>query len=320
MTQMNERMNAAAKLIRSARSVVLACHVGPDGDALGSMLGMAVALRRAGKEVYPSFGEPFSHMDVFRFLPVDMLVSPAGVPAEPELMMSFDAGSIDRLGELASQASRAGGLIVLDHHVTNVGFGTVDLIDGDAAATAVMVMKLLDELDWPLDPVIAECLLTGIVTDTGRYQYSNTTPETLAMASRLVAAGARPERISRHVYEESPFGFLKATGEVLRRAVLEAELAFVWSYLSLADLEAAEIGPGDTDPLIDILRIARESDVAALAKETPDGRIKMSLRSRGRVDVGSIASALGGGGHHNAAGFTYDGTVEEAVAEVRVRL
>jgi len=320
MTQMNERMNAAAKLIRSARSVVLACHVGPDGDALGSMLGMAVALRRAGKEVYPSFGEPFSHMDVFRFLPVDMLVSPAGVPAEPELMMSFDAGSIDRLGELASQASRAGGLIVLDHHVTNVGFGTVDLIDGDAAATAVMVMKLLDELDWPLDPVIAECLLTGIVTDTGRYQYSNTTPETLAMASRLVAAGARPERISRHVYEESPFGFLKATGEVLRRAVLEAELALVWSYLSLADLEAAEIGPGDTDPLIDILRIARESDVAALAKETPDGRIKMSLRSRGRVDVGSIASALGGGGHHNAAGFTYDGTVEEAVAEVRARL
>ncbi len=281
---------------------------------------MAVALKQAGKKVFPSFGEPFSRVEAFRFLPLDLLVPPDQVPADPELMISFDAGSIDRLGELAGPASRAGGLIVLDHHISNQGFGTVDLIDGDAAATAVMVMRLLDELDWPLDPVIAECLLTGIVTDTGRYQYSNTTPETLSIASRLVGAGAKPERVSRHIYEESPFGFLKATGEVLRRAVLEPEIRFVWSLLTLEDLKASGIGPEDTDPLIDIIRIARESDVAALAKETVDGRIKISLRSRGRVDVGAIASALGGGGHHNAAGFTFAGSAEEAIAAVRARL
>lgn len=316
----SEDLRRAAELIDAAESVAMACHVGPDGDALGSMLAMAVALTRRGKTVYPSFGRPFSSVDMFRFLPIDLLVPPEQVPPSPELMISFDAGSLNRLGDLAPAASNAAALVVIDHHVTNEGFGTVDLIDGDAAATAEVVYRLLGVLGWSVDPVVAECLLTGLVTDTGRFQYSNTSPATLELAAALVDAGARPERISRHVYEESPFGFLKAAGLVLGRAVLEAEHQLVWSVLTEGDLEACGIGMEDTDPLIDIIRVARESDVAVLAKELDGSRVKLSMRSRGRVDVGAIAMALGGGGHHNAAGFTFQGTPEEAMAEVRARL
>ncbi len=217
-------------------------------------------------------------------------------------------------------AAGAGALVVLDHHASNPGFGTVDLIDGDAAATAEVVYRLLNVLGWEVDAVIAECLLTGLVTDTGRFQYSNTTPATLELAAALVDAGARPERISRHVYEESPYGFLLAAGRVLGRSVLEPDLKLVWSILTKEDLETCGIGMEDTDPLIDIIRVAQESDVAALIKELDGGRIKVSMRSRGRVDVGAIAVALGGGGHHNAAGFTHAGSPEEAMDAVRSRL
>lgn len=310
----------AARLVTEARSIGLACHLGPDGDALGSMLAVAVAASRAGKNVYPSFGEPFTVPDAYRYLPTDLLVRPDTVPEGLPLFMSFDAGSADRLGELLPVATSADALVVVDHHRSNEGFGTLDLVDPDAAATAEIVVSLLDALGWEIDPVVATCLHTGIVTDTGRFQYSNTSPSTLRLAARLVEAGARPEQVGRHVYEESPFGFLSLAGAVLSSAVLDRERRFVWAVLRSDDLERSGVGLDDTDPLIDLVRVARESDVALLVKELEPERVKGSLRSRGRVDVAAIATELGGGGHHNAAGFTYHGTVDDAVDAVRSRL
>jgi len=311
---------AAVSALDTAEQLVLACHVGPDGDALGSMLGLGLAARRAGKHVIASFGTPFVVPAAYRFLNTDLLVAPSSVPPAPELLVTFDAGSADRLGELAGVASKAGTVVVIDHHVTNTGFGHVNLIDAGAAATAEIVVGLLDALDWEIDEVIAMALLTGLVTDTGRFQYSNTTPRTLRAAARMVEAGARPEVIGQYVYEETPFGYLHAAGAVLARAQLDASRRFVWSVLTIEDLKDAGISPNDTDPLIDVVRTAAESDVALLVKEVDRGRVKGSLRSRGRVDVGAIAVALGGGGHHNAAGFTFDGSAEEAVEAVRSRL
>lgn len=310
----------AARLVADARSIGLACHLGPDGDALGSMLAVAVAATRAGKKVYPSFGEPFTVPDAYRYLPTDLLVPPDTVPEGLPLFMSFDAGSADRLGELLAVATSADALVVVDHHRSNEGFGTLDLVDPDAAATAEIVASLLDALGWEIDPVVATCLHTGIVTDTGRFQYSNTSPSTLRLAARLVEAGARPEQVGRHVYEESPFGFLSLAGAVLSSAVLDRERRFVWAVLRSDDLDRSGVGLDDTDPLIDLVRVARESDVALLVKELEPERVKGSLRSRGRVDVAAIATELGGGGHHNAAGFTYHGTVDDAVDAVRSRL
>lgn len=319
MNRSNELLEAA-EIIRDAEEIVMACHVGPDGDALGAMLGMAVAARANGVRVFASFGEPFTFPDSYRFLPLDVLVPPGDIPTEPDVMITFDAGSIDRLGSLAETASMAGTLIVVDHHVSNNGFGHVNVIEPDAAATAEVVYALLDELGWKLDATIASCLLTGLVTDTGRFQYSNTGVGTLEVAARLVEAGAQPEMIGRHVYEESPFGYLGVAARVLGRAQLDIPRRLVHSTLFRADLAELGVGMDDIDGLIDDLRIARESDVALLVKETDDGVAKGSLRSRGRVDVGMIASELGGGGHHNAAGFTFQGTPEDAVAAVVARL
>lgn len=313
-------LRRAATVIAQAPDLTLACHVGPDGDALGSMVAFALAARAAGRTVVASFGSPHEIPEQYRFLDTSVVVPPDQVPRAPAVMVTFDAGSLDRLGELAGPATRAGTLVVLDHHVTNEGFGHVNVIDPHAAATAEMTLHLLDELGWPVDEPVATALLTGVVTDTGRFQYSNTTPGTLEAAARMVASGARPETIGRHVYEETPFGYLHASGAVLSRAELDPERRLVWSVLTRGDVEAAGISPGDTDPLIDAIRTARESDVAMLVKEVDDRTVKVSLRSRGRVDVGAIAAELGGGGHHNAAGFTYSGSPEGAVEAVRSRL
>ncbi|MET0565686.1 MAG: bifunctional oligoribonuclease/PAP phosphatase NrnA [Acidimicrobiia bacterium] len=310
----------AAAAIAASGKLVLACHVGPDGDALGSMLGFGVAARTAGKTVVAGFGSPFVVPANLSFLPVELLVDPGEFPKAPETMVVFDAGSSDRLAELGGPAGNAGTLVVIDHHVTNEGFGDIPLVDPGAAATGVIVADVLDALGWPITPEIATCLLTAIVTDTGRFQYANTTAPTLELAARLVDAGARPEQISQNVYEEAPFGYLKAAGAALSRAVLDSEQSMVSTVINHEDLQVAGVDWGDIDNLINTLRLAEEADVAVLAKVNGDGHVKVSLRSRGATDVGALAAELGGGGHRLAAGFTYEGDPEKAIDEVRKRL
>jgi phosphoesterase RecJ-like protein len=318
---MNEAsMGDAVRVIDGASGIVLACHVGPDGDALGSMLGFAAAVLASGKAAYPSFGQPFVVPDSYRFLPVHLLVAPKSVPEAPEVMICFDAASLDRLGELAGPAGRAAHLIVVDHHASNPGFGHINLIDPRATASAEIAHQLLLALGWPISPVVATCLHTGLVTDSGRFQYSNTKPSTLRLAADLVEAGAHPEVISQHIYEEVPFGFMAVAGAVLSRAVFEPKRSLVWSILFISDLASAHVGQSDVDPLIDLVRLARDADVAVLLKEQSDGDVKASLRSRGATDVGAIATELGGGGHHNASGFTLQASPEEAIEEIRKRL
>jgi phosphoesterase RecJ-like protein len=316
-----EDLERASSALRAAEEIVLTCHVGPDGDAMGSMLAVAHAARQGGKKVYPSFGPPYSVIPAFRFLPVDLLVEPESVPAHPQVAISFDAAGLSRLGAMAGPASRAGLLIVLDHHLAGDGpFGHLNLIDPQAAATAEIAHTLITATGWPVDETVATCLLTGLVTDTGRFQYSNTRPSTLRLAADLVAAGARPEVIGQHIYEETPFGYLHLASRVLGRARLNPERALVWTVLYQTDLQEAGVGLADTDPLIDLVRLPAESQVALLLKEQEDGTYKGSLRSRGLRDVASIAAGFGGGGHHNAAGFSHPGPVEEIVEIITGRL
>lgn len=321
-SQMIERIHIekAASTIAASEQLALACHVGPDGDALGSMLGFGLAAAGAGKEVVAGFGSPFVVPANLSFLPTDLLVDPDHFPERPETMVVFDAGARDRLAELGSQAGEAGTLIVIDHHVTNEGFGDIVLNDPEAAATAVVVVDLLDELGWPITPEIATCLHTALVTDTGRFQYASTGPDALQLAARLVAAGARPEQISQEVYEQAPFGYLKVAGIALTRAVLDPDLGMVSTIVTNADLDEAGIDWGDIDNLINTLRLAEEADVAVLAKLGPDGKVKLSLRSRGATDVGGLAASLGGGGHRLASGLTFEGSPEDAIGAVRERI
>lgn len=311
---------AAAAAVRTAGTLVVTGHVGPDGDALGSAVALALAARDAGKDAVVCFGGGSVIPDQFDFLSLEVVVDPAEAPPAPDLLVSFDVGELDRLGEVAAIATAATKVVMIDHHLSTTGFGDVNVNMPSAGAAAQLCHYLLEELGWEPTEQIATALLAGLVTDTGRFQYSNTSPLVLRAAAELVEAGARPEVIGQHVYESVPFGYLGVAGAVLARALLNREKRFVWSLMTQADLAAHGIGMADTDPLIDAVRVAREAEVAALLKEQRDGAWKVSLRSRGRVDVAAIAHRFGGGGHHNAAGFTFVGTAEAAVATVEAML
>lgn len=308
---------SAVEALSGAESIVAVGHVGPDGDALGSVVGLVLAARAAGKHAVATFGEPFVVPDQFRFLDLDVLVPPGDVSDDFDLLVACDTAAPDRLGSAAALTDLARRVLVVDHHASNGGFGDVELIDPEAAATAEMVFRLVDELGWPLDEAAATALYAGVVTDTGRFQYSSTSPETHRVAARLIEAGVAPEVVGRHVYEEAKFGYLRVAGAVLGRARLDAGRRLVWSVMTADDLSDAGVDYQDTDGLIDVLRIAEESDVACLLKQVDDGVWKGSLRSRGRVDVAAIAAGLGGGGHHNAAGFTFRGSPDDAIGHVK---
>lgn len=317
--EVRTEIERAAAAIAAASSIAVTCHINPDGDAIGSALGFAHAARKAGKDAVVSFGEPFVLPDQFDFLDQTPLVPPKEFPTAPEVLVVFDVAAPDRLGSIARSAEGAGTVVVVDHHASNDGFGDIAVIDPQGAASAVLATQLIEALGWEIDQAAATALMVGIVTDTGRFQYSATDGETLRVAARLLDAGVRPEQIGTRIYESAPFGYLKVSAAVLGRATLEEELGLVWSVVWKADLKDAGLAFEDADGLMDDLRIAREAGTAALIKEV-EGGFKVSLRSRGETDVGSIAVANGGGGHHNAAGFTAEGDLDEVLAAIRAGL
>lgn len=302
----------AVSAIAGAGEILLACHVRPDGDALGSMLAVAGALRQRGgrARVVASFGDqPFCVPALLRFLPgLDLLAPPEQAPPDPEVMITFDVSSVDRLGLLTGHAGRAGELVVLDHHPSNPRFGTVNLIDPAAAATAVLAAGLITGLGIGFTPEIACGLYTGLVTDTGSFRFS-TTPQVHGLAARLIAAGADPERIAGRLWDSTPFGYLQVLSAALGRAVLEPAAAsgngLVWTTVSRQDrMDCGRLPAEAAEPVIGELRRSAEADVAVVLKESDDGQWHVSTRSKGRVDVGWVCMRLGGGGHSQAAGFS----------------
>ena len=310
--------------LRDSDEVALACHVGPDGDALGSMLALGLALRSLGKRVVASWGgEPFEVPASYSFLPgLDLLVHAGRFPPAPELLVTLDTGSPDRLGSLADRVGTAGNCIVVDHHASNTRFGTVNLVDPDAAAAVVLVTELVDRLGLPLTAELATLLYTGLITDTGVFRCSATTPSVHHLAARLLATGIRHDEITRTIYDTAPFVYVRLLGAVCERAELEVDavggLGLLWSTVPADDLVAAKLGLADVEGVIDVLRTAQEAEVAVVLKGDPvEGGWKVSLRSKGAVDVGRICTALGGGGHRFAAGFSSDEQPAEVLSRLR---
>jgi phosphoesterase RecJ-like protein len=316
-------LQRAVALIEAADEVCLACHVNPDGDALGSMLAFAQALRALGKQCVASFGdEPFVVPTILRFLPgQELLTPPQRYPAAPEVMMTFDAASVERLGFLAPNAVKARELIVVDHHASNTRFGTLHLLDPAAAATSVITFELVRRLRVPVTEDIATGLYVGLVTDTGSFKYPATTPDVHELAASLLATGLRPDLISRELWDRAPFGYLKVLAAALERARLEpgaaGGLGLVWTSVTRADRAAAGLPYDLVESVIDVVRRADEAEVAVVLKEDDDGVWQVSARSKGRVDVSRACVPLGGGGHVRAAGFSSTDGVEVAVARLR---
>jgi len=313
-------LDRAAEAILSAKSLALACHQVPDGDALGSMLALHRLSLAAGLPSVASWPEPFVAGAHYSFIPgLGLATDPARFPVAPEVMITFDCGSLGRLGGLATAARAAETLIVIDHHLTNDGYGTIDLIDPDAAASAVIVRRLLERLGWKLDRDAAICLYTGLVCDTGRFQYDNTTPEVFELAAELAQFGLPIAAISRQLFEEHRLAYLRLVGSALGRAELDAGRRFVATWVTADDLASNGVALEETEGLIDLVRRTSEADVSCVLKEAPDGT-RVSLRAVSDVDVGAIATTFGGGGHKAAAGFSSDRPVPEVLDAIRAAI
>jgi len=308
----------AADLLAQATDIVLIAHIHPDADALGSAMALGMGLARRGKQIAVSFAEPSEVPESLRALPGGhLVVSPADLPAHPDLVVSLDVGSLERLGSLANVLQGAKTSLVIDHHASNSRFGQFNLIDASAEATVVLVAKLLDRLGIPIDRQIAENLYAGLATDTSHFRHADSDAHLLA--ARLIDAGVRPPDVMAPITESHPFGWLSMLSDVLGSAVLDADAAhgagLVYSVID--DETRAGLRPEELDSVIDIMKTAQEADVAAVLKQTDEDSWQVSLRSRGPINVAAAAAALGGGGHVRSAGFTHHGDPQLAVDALR---
>jgi bifunctional oligoribonuclease and PAP phosphatase NrnA len=313
-------LERAAEMLQGATHVAIACHVNPDADALGSMLGLAHHLVARGVEVtcaYPNQPQRLPRWS--QMLPgLELLVPPERFPPEPDVMVTCDCAAFDRLGILGPPASAASELIWIDHHRSNDGVGTIRLVDPDASSTCEVMTRLLDRIGGELNEASALCLYAGLVTDTGRFQYEAVTPETLRVAARLREHAFDHAQLSQVLYEDHRAAYLRLLGTALGRLQARPDADLVWTYLLQSDLADAGLEVGETDDLIDVIRTVRGADVAAVLKQQRDGRFKVSVRSRGGHDLAAAAAAFRSGGHRLAPGYTSQhgpaATIERLVA------
>jgi phosphoesterase RecJ-like protein len=289
----------------------------PDGDAIGSLLGLGWALHRLGKEHTLACADPVP--DSFAYLP-----GSKAIVAHPEgnydLVIGLDCSDLKRLGDAYDQDSLRGVPIInIDHHVTNVGFGSVNWVDPSSAATAQMVLTLIEHLEVPLDPAMATCLLNGIVTDTRGFRTPSTTPAAMEAAIRLMTAGASLSEITEQVFNRRPLAVVCLWGRALSAIQLDGRI--IWTEISQAMKYECGLGSDSDDGLASFLTSACEVDVGIVFTEKDDGTIDVSMRSMPGIDISNVAIRLGGGGHPQAAGCNLNSSLasarERVLAELR---
>jgi phosphoesterase RecJ-like protein len=299
--------DAAAAALRAAPRVVVAAHENPDGDAIGSLVGAVRGLRAGGIDAIGVRAAAADLPREYRWLDDDGLstTAPAGTGW---LLLAVDCGSASRIAVPDGVREGSDLVIDLDHHHDNTRFGDINVVDDRAACSAMMVRELLARLDVTLTPDIATPLYVGLVTDTGRFQYSNTDARAFRAAAELVTLGVKPQEIFQHVFENVQASKLKLLARALGRIELRLEGRLAVTYVTRADIEETGADEASTDGVIDNLRAIHGVEVAAFIRETGEGpRYKVSMRSAGGVvDVSRIARASGGGGHTRAAGFASD--------------
>lgn len=317
----DEALDAAADLLEDAERVAVACHIGPDGDALGSILALGIALRALGKDVVCGWGSEDVEVPAqYAFLPGQELLVPPDRFVVREAAVAIDCASADRLELLRDRMEGSAALVQIDHHLSNTLFGKTNVVDDAAPASADLVLRLLERLEVEVTPEIATCLYTGLVTDTGRFSYANATPRAHHAAAYLIEHGVRVDEIAQAVYESLPFGYLRILGRALERCRLLDDPPLIVSYLTQADLKESGVALDETEDVINVLRSTRDTDAAAVLKELDDGTWKGSLRSKGAGDVSAVARAFGGGGHQLAAGFTSEDGLEDTISKIHAQL
>jgi bifunctional oligoribonuclease and PAP phosphatase NrnA len=314
-------VTSVADAIRANDRFLVVTHENPDGDALGSMLAMALALRALRKDVVMYLSGNAPTPAEYRFLDLGDVRRELPDDLEERVLLAVDCANDRRIGEQNTGVDRAQLVVNVDHHHDNSEFGDVNLIVAEASSTSEIVRDILRELDVALTPEIAAALYVGLVTDTGRFQYTNTTPKALRLAAELVEAGADVHGIFRHVYETVQFSKLKLLARALERAQLFEGGRLVVSYLLKDDFGDVGAEEPYSEGIIDSLRAVEGSEMVALIREPPRNEgpaRRISLRSsHDEVDVSAVARKMGGGGHRQAAGFSSDKPIGEIVEFLR---
>ncbi|OBB85627.1 phosphoesterase [Mycobacterium colombiense] len=320
---MGARVDAAdaVDLLSDADTVAVIAHVHPDADTIGAGLALGLVLDKCGKRVEVSFAEPAGLPESLASLPgCHLLVSPDAMRRDVDLVVTVDVPSVKRLGALSYLAVETGEVLVIDHHASNDMFGTANFVDVTADSTTMMVADILDAWGKPIDPDVAHCIYAGLTTDTGSFRWASA--RALRLAARLVDGGVDNAAISRTLMDSHPFGWLPLLSRVLASARLLPDAAGGRGlvYAVVDNLDWTSSRPEEVESIVDIVRTTQQAEVAAVFKEIAPQQWSVSMRAKAAVDLASVASGFGGGGHRLAAGYSTTGTIEDAVASLRTAL
>lgn len=315
-----EKLDRITRLIEDSYEIVVCAHTNPDGDALGSNLGLAAIIRAVWphKQVTSLLADNDQPVPrIYSFLAGSQnLVRPADYHAMPDLFICVDLPTVERMRDAKEVMVRSERVAVIDHHPTDHPFGDVHLARPSAAAAGVIIAEYALRLGVQLTPAIANCLFCAIVTDTGRFQYQNADSEAFAIAGMLVDVGASPSSVSLNVYQSFRQEYLHLEAAVLGRITTFDRGRIAYSYALLSDFERTGARQDECDGLVDIVRSVDGAEVILFLKEVEDGTVRGNLRAKGTHDISGIAHAMGGGGHRAAAGFTSRKSIDETLDEV----
>lgn len=309
-------MNQIIRYIKDAKHLLIASHAEPDGDAVGCLIALGSALRKFGKKTTLYNSSPIPA--VYRFLPgVNWIVRNISETNTYDTVIMLDCGDLIRVGEAASTISKIPTIINIDHHVSNTGFGHVQLIDTAACATAEIVYRLIKALEIPLDMTMATSLYTGILTDTGSFRFSNTNKAAFSISKEMTGIGVDPHSVAQHVFGSYSLGRVKLLNMALNSIEISDNGKLSMMTITRSMLNTTGTNAEDVDGMINYARRIEDVKVAALIHEIKNGGGKftnmnhyhVSLRSDSDVDVAKIASKFGGGGHASAAGFQIESTL-----------
>ncbi len=317
LPQTTATLRDIAALIERGRRIMVFTHIAPDGDAIGSLLGLGHLLRSRGKEV--ALIEADTIPPELQGLPGAAAISNTLPDGAWDLVIALDASDAPRLGPVFNAEAFDGTpVVVVDHHVTNLQFGAYNWVDSRAAATSQIIVHLADAWGVPINTDAAICLLTGLVTDTRGFRTSNVTVDVMTTAIRLMERGANLAVITERTLDYKPLASIRLWGPALADVHLEGSI--VWTHVTQAMRAQTGAANGHDGGLVSFLLSAPEASIAAVFTEKADGRIDVGMRSRPGFDVAAVALSLGGGGHPQAAGCTVDGPLPAAEERVLAAL
>jgi len=289
-------------------------HINPDGDALGASFCLKLLLDNENIDADIDFDIATSLPTNLDHLPYELITK--NIKTSYETVFIFDCGNPSRLGKYENIVLKANNIIVIDHHIDPT-FGTLQIVDPNAASTTQVLFRQLVKEKYKINKAMADCLLTGLITDTGRFQYPNTTTEVFTIASELLSNGADLSSISENIYGSIEFNALKLQSEIINRIEFEKDIQFTYSIIYQNDYKKYNISPEETDFMIDVVRLVKGANIALLLKEQIDGTFKGSLRSRNNFNVQEIASIFNGGGHKAASGFSSELSEQEIIEKIK---